>query len=261
MPVRAWGITGFGAEEQGGLFPAGAPAGPRRSLAPYRDPLITLLQQVVNRGTGRAARLDGFAAGKTGTSQNHRDAWFIGFNESLIVGVWVGNDDGTSMKGVVGGALPAAIWKRFMTQAPALIAQGDARAANVNDDRTAQAPSQPQPSQPQPSQATQASSGEPQQAQCDYRACASRRSFRASDCTYQPYDGPRRFCEMRARPATPTEQVSRPPSPGEAPQSPTQARAQAQCNMDVCNQFYSSFNPSDCTYQPYGGGPRRVCDR
>jgi penicillin-binding protein 1A len=179
--------------------------------------------------------------------------------------VWVGNDDGTSMKGVVGGSLPAAIWKRFMTQAPGLIAQGDARAANVTDG-SAQAPSQPQPSQPQPSQprpsqATQASSGEPQQAQCDYRACASRRSFRASDCTYQPYDGPRRFCKMRPRLATSPGQVSQPPSPGDAPQSPTQARAQAQCNMDVCSQFYSSFNPSDCTYQPYGGGPRRVCDR
>jgi hypothetical protein len=66
---------------------------------------------------------------------------------------------------------------------------------------------------------------------------------------------------LRDRPATPPEQVSRPPSPGEAPQSPTQARAQAQCNVDVCNQFYSSFNSSDCTYQPYGGGPRRTCDR
>jgi len=95
------------AEEQGGLFPAGAPAGPRRSLAPYRDPLITLLQQVVNRGTGRAARLDGFAAGKTGTSQNHRDAWFIGFNDQLVVGVWVGNDDDTPMDAVTGGSLPA----------------------------------------------------------------------------------------------------------------------------------------------------------
>jgi membrane carboxypeptidase/penicillin-binding protein PbpC len=228
---------------------------------------------VVERGTGRAAALNGsFAAGKTGTSQNHRDAWFLGFNESLIVGVWVGNDDATSMKGVVGGALPAAIWKRFMTQAPGLIAQGDARAANVPDDRAAPASTQPQASQPQASQsqgsqgsqasqATQNSSDATQQAQCDYRACASRRSFRASDCTYQPYDGPRRFCEMRPRPATPLGQVSQPPSPAEAPQSPSQARAQAQCNIDVCSRFYSSFNASDCTYQPYGGGSRRVCDR
>jgi penicillin-binding protein 1A len=259
--VEPWGIAAFGAEGQPRLQTMGPPmVGSQQSLGRYQQPMIDLLRGVVERGSGRAAALNGFAAGKTGTSQNHRDAWFIGFNESLVVGVWVGNDDGTSMKGVVGGSLPAAIWKRFMTQAPGLIAQGDARAANVTDG-SAQAPSRPQASQPQPSQATQASSGEPQQAQCDYRACASRRSFRASDCTYQPYDGPRRFCEMRPRLATTPGQVSQPPSPGEAAQSPTQARAQAQCNMDVCSQFYSSFNPSDCTYQPYGGGPRRVCDR
>jgi membrane peptidoglycan carboxypeptidase len=252
--VEPWGIAAFGAEGQPRLQTMGPPMiGSQQSLGRYQQPMIDLLRGVVERGTGRAAALNGFAAGKTGTSQNHRDAWFIGFNESLIVGVWVGNDDGTSMKGVVGGALPAAIWKRFMTQAPGLIAQSDPRAANVTDG-SAQAPSHPQASQ----ESQVSSEAAPQ---CDYRACASRRSFRASDCTYQPYDGPRRFCEMRARPATPTEQVSRPPSPGEAPQSPTQARAQAQCNMDVCNQFYSSFNPSDCTYQPYGGGPRRVCDR
>jgi len=265
--VEPWGIAAFGPEGQARLQTMGPPmVGAQQSLGRYQQPMIDLLRGVVERGTGKAAALNGFAAGKTGTSQNHRDAWFIGFNESLIVGVWVGNDDGTSMKGVVGGALPAAIWKRFMTQAPGLIAQSDARAANVAGDRAAQS-TQPQTSQSeasqgsQASQATQASSDATQQAQCDYRACASRRSFRPSDCTYQPYWGPRRLCEMRDRPATPPEQVSRPPSPGEAPQSPTQARAQAQCNVDVCNQFYSSFNSSDCTYQPYGGGPRRTCER
>jgi penicillin-binding protein 1A len=266
--VEPWGITAFGAEGQERLQTMGPPmVGSQQSLGRYQQPMIDLLRLVVERGTGRAAALNGFAAGKTGTSQNHRDAWFIGFNESLIVGVWVGNDDGTPMKRVVGGTLPASIWKRFMTEAAGLVAQGDARVANATDGRAAQAASQPQTSQSQASQGsqasqtTQASSNEPQRAQCDYRACASRRSFRPSDCTYQPYSGPRRSCEMRARPATPLEEVSRPPSPGEPPQSPTQARAQGQCNMDVCSRFYSSFNASDCTYQPYGGGSRRVCDR
>jgi penicillin-binding protein 1A len=264
--VEPWGIAAFGPEGQTRLQTMGPPmVGAQQSLGRYQQPMIDLLRGVVERGTGRAAALNGFAAGKTGTSQNHRDAWFIGFNESLIVGVWVGNDDGTPMNRVVGGTLPASIWKRFMTQAAGLVAQGDARVANISNDRSAQIASPPQTSQSQASQGTQAS--QITQAlsdaapQCDYRACASRRSFRPSDCTYQPYWGPRRQCEMRARPATPPEQVSRPPSPGEAPQSPAQARAQAQCNMDVCNQFYSSFNPSDCTYQPYGGGPRRVCER
>jgi membrane peptidoglycan carboxypeptidase len=86
-------------------------------LRQYQQPLSELLRLVVQRGTGRAAALDGFAAGKTGTSQNHRDAWFIGFNDSLVVGVWVGNDDNSPMEKVVGGTLPAMIWKRFMTEA------------------------------------------------------------------------------------------------------------------------------------------------
>jgi penicillin-binding protein 1A len=267
MRVEPWGIAAFGADGQARLQTIGPPmVGSQQSLGRYQQPMIDLLRAVVERGTGRAAALNGFAAGKTGTSQNHRDAWFIGFNESLIVGVWVGNDDGTSMNGVVGGALPAAIWKRFMTQAPGSIAQSDARAVNVTADRAAPALPQTQASQSQASQGsqasltTQASSNEPQQAQCDYQACASRRSFRPSDCTYQPYSGPRRLCDMRARTATPSEQVS-PASPGETPQSPAQARAQAQCNIDVCSRFYSSFDPSDCTYRPYGGGPRRVCER
>jgi membrane peptidoglycan carboxypeptidase len=56
-------------------------------------------------------------AGKTGTSQDHRDAWFVGFTPDLVVGVWVGNDDNTPMRGVVGGDLPAMIWKDFTTRA------------------------------------------------------------------------------------------------------------------------------------------------
>ena len=71
----------------------------------------------VERGTGREARLGVPAMGKTGTSQNHRDAWFIGFTEPLIVGVWVGNDDETPMHEVTGGQLPARIWRTFMGSA------------------------------------------------------------------------------------------------------------------------------------------------
>jgi hypothetical protein len=92
-----------------------------------------------------------------------------------------------------------------------------------------------------------------QQLQCDYQACArAYRSFRASDCTYQPYSGPRALCEKGAGAFAPRKEASR---------SSTEARAQARCNVDVCARFYRSFNPSDCTYQPYDGGRRRVCDR
>lgn len=72
---------------------------------------------MVEHGTGRGAALDRFAAGKTGTAQDYRDAWFIGFDDSLVVGVWVGNDDHSPMKSVTGGSLPAKIWKDFMQQA------------------------------------------------------------------------------------------------------------------------------------------------
>lgn len=77
-----------------------------------------MLQDVVIRGTGTKARLkDRQAAGKTGTSQDFKDAWFIGFTPQLVTGVWVGNDDNKPMKKVTGGTLPATIWHNFMTGA------------------------------------------------------------------------------------------------------------------------------------------------
>jgi penicillin-binding protein 1A len=76
-----------------------------------------LLRRAVNRGTGRAAMLAVPNFGKTGTTQDHRDALFVGYAGGLVVGVWVGNDDNTPMPGVTGGALPARIWKDFMGQA------------------------------------------------------------------------------------------------------------------------------------------------
>jgi len=76
-----------------------------------------LLRSAVSRGTGRAATLGKRAYGKTGTSQDNRDALFIGYAGELVVGVWVGNDDNSSLKGVSGGGLPARIWRNFMRQA------------------------------------------------------------------------------------------------------------------------------------------------
>lgn len=80
--------------------------------------MYTLLRAVVTSGTGRAASLSCCEVfGKTGTSQDYRDAWFIGFTDRLLTAVWVGNDDNTAMKKITGGSIPARTWKAFMTKA------------------------------------------------------------------------------------------------------------------------------------------------
>ncbi|MBQ0772519.1 MAG: penicillin-binding protein [Sphingomonadales bacterium] len=94
-----------------------------------------LLRSAVNDGTGRRAMLSIPNYGKTGTSQNNRDALFVGYagdgEDRLVVGVWIGNDDNTPLKGVSGGSLPARIWKDFMQQA----VQAKKPAATAKPDR------------------------------------------------------------------------------------------------------------------------------
>ena len=68
-------------------------------------------------GTGKAARIDRPAAGKTGTNQDNRDAWFVGYTPDLVAGVWLGNDDFSPMQDVSGGSLAARMWQLFMSQA------------------------------------------------------------------------------------------------------------------------------------------------
>lgn len=79
--------------------------------------LNDLLRGVVETGTGRAARIGRPAAGKTGTTSDYRDAWFVGYTPDLVTSVWVGNDDNSPTKKVSGAGLPAQIWKGFMTDA------------------------------------------------------------------------------------------------------------------------------------------------
>jgi penicillin-binding protein 1A len=76
-----------------------------------------MMRQTVEDGTARKAAFAWPSAGKTGTSQNSRDAWFVGYTANLTTGVWFGNDDGAPMKKVTGGALPAQAWHEFMVAA------------------------------------------------------------------------------------------------------------------------------------------------
>ena len=79
--------------------------------------LLYMLRNVVDNGTGVRAKIPGWdLAGKTGTSQSLKDAWFIGFNTEFVCGVWMGNDDNTSLEGVTGGGLPAELWSEVMAE-------------------------------------------------------------------------------------------------------------------------------------------------
>ena len=85
----------------------------------YASRMVRMLEGVVTGGTGTGAAINRPAAGKTGTSQHWRDAWFVGFTPDLLAAVWVGNDNGKPMNKVTGGEIPATIWKRFMLAAEA----------------------------------------------------------------------------------------------------------------------------------------------
>ena len=139
----------------------------------YLGMMNAMMQETLLTGTARKAELPGWqAAGKTGTSQDWRDAWFIGYTSYLVAGVWLGNDDGSPTKKVSGGNLPVEIWSRFMKAAHqgvpvAALPLGSWRSAGANTDASlipplnltgAQAPTPPsggrgglppQPSAPQ----------------------------------------------------------------------------------------------------------------
>jgi penicillin-binding protein 1A len=92
---------------------------PTRVLPPLvATEMNQMMNHVVNEGTAQRAKLDGIeAAGKTGTTNAFRDAWFMGFTGNFVCGVWFGNDDYTSTNRMTGGALPAQTWHDIMTYA------------------------------------------------------------------------------------------------------------------------------------------------
>jgi penicillin-binding protein 1A len=99
------------ARADGRALPIAPPAATRATAPEHAAALRRMLDAVVARGTGRAAQPPGgrAVAGKTGTTQDFRDAWFVGFSGGLVIGAWLGNDDGSAMLEVRGGTLPARL--------------------------------------------------------------------------------------------------------------------------------------------------------
>lgn len=84
---------------------------------PYARQMTSILQETVETGTAHGARLlPRIAGGKTGTSQDYRDAWFLGFTNQMTTGVWLGNDNNSPMNDVTGGLLPVDVWKEYMSE-------------------------------------------------------------------------------------------------------------------------------------------------
>ncbi len=100
------------------LYTRQAVAPPRVYPERYARQMVSMLRDVVATGTGYGARIgEREIGGKTGTSQDFRDGWFMGFSHQYTAGVWMGNDDNSSMIKVTGGLLPADAWQEFMTAA------------------------------------------------------------------------------------------------------------------------------------------------
>ncbi len=154
----------------------------------------------------------------------------------------MGKDDQTPMKGVTGGSIPTAIWRDFMAEAVKLHAE----------DRTTALASTHRFHGADNSDAVDFA------AMCDVEACSTAYgSFRASDCTFQPYRGPRRICTRGMAPGSIALNHEAPDD-----QSPMPiGAAPSSCNVEACSNAYRSFRAIDCTYQPYGGGARSLCIR
>jgi penicillin-binding protein 1A len=111
LPVNRQDQTGFSS-----FFERGGTLDRQRDWAPMLD----LLWASANEGTGRRAALAVPTFGKTGTTQNNRDALFVGFAGNLVVGVWIGRDDDKSLGKMTGGTAPARLWRSFMVSALAV---------------------------------------------------------------------------------------------------------------------------------------------
>ena len=119
-PVEPQGLEPRDDEAKEGALASFFARGGRLDDRRDRGPMLDLLWAAANEGTGRRAAISIPTFGKTGTTQNNRDALFVGFAGNLVVGVWVGRDDNQSLGKITGGTAPAQIWRRFMASAVAI---------------------------------------------------------------------------------------------------------------------------------------------
>ena len=118
FPVEPYGISSIVTEKGELIYTRREQTATPIASSKVIEDMNRMLEGVIAGGTGKEANIGRTAAGKTGTSQDYRDAWFIGYSEGLTVGVWVGRDDNRPMRKITGGSIPAKIWGEFMVNVP-----------------------------------------------------------------------------------------------------------------------------------------------
>jgi len=156
VAVWPYAVTRITAPDGTVLYERKSSGGTRVADPATVETLVGMMRGVVETGTGKAAKLPNrVVAGKSGTTNDSRDAWFLGFTDELVTGVWMGNDDDSPMNKVTGGGLPAKLWHDFMADAltpgsvPKAVRQ-DAGIAGLIDDLGGDADFVPQPAAPKP---------------------------------------------------------------------------------------------------------------
>ena len=225
------------------------PEGRAAQLLEHRGTMTGMLRAVVTDGTGQAAGAVPGAVGKTGTSQDYRDALFIGWAGDLVVGVWVGNDDNSPMDEVTGGSLPAEIFTAFFQGAPNTAPDGTAEPEDTapevvaSDIPSPQARPETLSDLPEPAKAVTAPAPAPRPS-----AGGGGGGSAVEVLLGRALNGQR----VSARDVV--NALQRDASGG-------RARASGNCNVSACERAYRSFRASDCTFQPYGNRPRELCTR
>jgi len=204
------------------------------------DTVVEMLKGVVQRGTGTRARVSWPCAGKTGTTSDYKDAWFIGFTQDLCCAVWLGNRDSTPTRRVTGGFVPARIWHDFMQQGVPLLRNASEKAERAQSGSGAEPAGGDRPERPRSYRRTLcADSG-----LLARPACPTTRQ--ATYTVGQPPYPPRTYCELHRTP------------PETAPEE-----AQSEITVSVCEQsgLLATERCPTVTNRsfPAGHAPRKLC--